>query len=68
MTIPPHIIDLATEAYCSHDGSIREGIAAAINAAGKRIWDSGYEAGKEDAFLRAFGHKPIPNPYRSEDK
>lgn len=43
----------------------RKRASAVIRATSKRIWDSGYEAGKEDTFLRAFGHKPIPNPYRS---
>lgn len=39
--------------------------SAVLAATSKRIWDSGYEAGKEDTFYRAFGHKPTPNPYRS---
>lgn len=42
-----------------------QAVAAERTIRAERIWDSGYEAGKEDAFYRAFGHKPIPNPYRS---
>lgn len=73
--IPQHIIDKAVTAAgenwalnfeWEHD-KLHAQVHAALEAVAADIWDSGYEAGKEDTFYRAFGHKPIPNPYRASE-
>lgn len=46
----------------------RKRASAVIHATGKRIWDSGYEAGYENAPWDRYSEpdpEPIPNPYRS---